>query len=190
MRNDLQIMNKISEGQCQVLFSSCFVLISIFYLMFIDPSGKFRGSWWVHRCGVIGCKKTQSLWTEIITKLNLKKWNWNILFSVVSLFWSELYRSISDLTLFSLNYVRRTVQLKAFTGRGFYKTVPGVELWARRPSTAQVHHQHALAQPFHLFSFTRTNLLFLAAGALTVGGCVLFCQLRALWSVLRFYTDA
>lgn len=123
--------------------------------------------------------KQQSQWIKIITKTKLQK---NEIF--FSLVWALqiCFRSL-------LAYVRRTVQLKAFTDSGFCKTVPGVELWVRRPSTAQVHHQHALTQPFPLFSSARTNLLFLAAGALTVGGCVLFCHLRSFWCVLRFYAD-
>lgn len=101
----------------------------------------------------------------------------NKLFKI--LLWSQLYRSISDLCLFSMNFVRRTFHLKAFTDGVFCRTISSAEARARRHSTAQVHHQYALAQPFPLFSFSRMNLLFLAAGTLTVGGCILFCQLLA-----------
>lgn len=66
----------------------------------------------------------------------------------MSLFWSELYRSISDLSLFTLNYVRRTVQLKAFADSGFGQTVPA---WNCGPADPP-QHKYIISTPPSLSS--------------------------------------
>lgn len=71
--------------------------------------------------------KQQSQWRKIITKTKIKKWNRNTLFSAVSLFWSELYRSISDLSLFTLSYCM-------WEGLFSWKLLPTVGLVKQSPA--------------------------------------------------------
>lgn len=79
---------------------------------------------------------------------------------------SEFHRAVPDLSSFSLNYVRRTVQLNS----GSCATAPGVRLRARRPSTAQVHAQHALAQPLPSLLPGRDQPLVPGSGRAHAGG--------------------
>lgn len=195
---DLQIMNKISEGQCHVLFSSVFFQVlywdfNVSFQHLLIQKGEFRDSWWVQRCRVMRLQNNKANGETLSQKLKLK--------NEIGIFFSLRcpYSGLSSTDLFQISPCLpwTTVCEKDCPAESFCRQW----VWSNSPRRGiagpQTLHSTSTSSACPRAALPLPSLLFCQDKPLVPGSgrahsgrlCVVLPTACLLISVLRFYAD-